>query len=219
MEYSKLEYFLFKISEILNGRFFVLIVGLVIVIGATLFFVYDYKTDGPVLSTYTDDNLNKIKHAKKNSKKTEVMLVIAPLVVIVLLFVAKSSLSKIPSPEMIVPNVSQENVIKGKVIWIDNTDGRIGITTKKRKRNNPIVASVNNTPVNPGTPLIYSYAGTNLDNKQFVNLSIGNHVEIHVHPYKWAYKNHGEYGNDKHASEVIDLLNISKVNGNVVKAN
>lgn len=214
-----MQYILFRLGEMFDGKLFIALVGLVLIIGAAIFFTYDYKTEGPVLANGLGNrNLNVSKHAKKNSKKVEIRLAIAPIVVLVLLFAIKSSLSHIPSPDTIVPNKEEKNVVKGKVMWLHNSTGKVAITTNDRKEDNPIVARVNNVPVSPDAPLISAYAGTGISNQQFLTLNVGDNVKINVHPYKWKYKNHGDFGDDKHAEYVKNMLNLAKVNGEVNKS-
>ncbi|POG98041.1 hypothetical protein BGL31_04905 [Fructilactobacillus lindneri] len=217
MEYTKLNYLLFKMGNLFNSKLFMIVVALVIIIGVTLFFVYDYKNDGPVLSRPNDHNEQKGKHSKKRNGKTEIWLAVIPVIILLVLFGTRMALSHASAPDTIVPSKTEKKVATGKVVWVNNSTGKVGITTKDRKDDNPIVARVNNIPVIPDTPLISSYAGTSISNKQFLSLTVGDNVKINVHPYEWLYKNHDEYGNDEHASHVISMLNQAKVNGEVIK--
>ncbi|USS93384.1 hypothetical protein M8332_00510 [Fructilactobacillus ixorae] len=225
MEYSKFQYLLFRLGGLLNNKLFIAAVFLVIIAGFLLFLFYDYKTNGPILASSDVDNDQKRpgltgKHAKKewkNSKVTEVILALIPLVLLLLLFIFKGKLSNVDAPNQLVTSGKPVKVATGKVIWINNENGKVGITTSDLDPSNPIVAGVNARTVGPNDNLITMYEGTHISNNNLLDLHVGDSVEIKTDKFNWKYQNHDQYPDPTNMSSKKALLNKADVNGEVFK--
>lgn len=208
VKYNKLEFLLFKLNEFFNNGIFITIITILIIASIVFALVYDFKNNGPLFSTSNKNNYNR---------KKEIKVFLFPIIILSLFIFVNRIFSGVDSPNAIVQSSQDHVVSEGKVLWINNDDSKVGIVNKEMNDNNPIIASVNNTPVFPTDSFIPPYGGTTISNQQFLRLSKGNTVKILVREYKWKYSNHDDFADSNQTKNKIDLLNNAKVNGMIEK--
>ncbi|USS88039.1 hypothetical protein M3M39_00700 [Fructilactobacillus hinvesii] len=213
MEYSKFKYMLYHLSNLFSSKGFLLAFAVLFFVLVAAVFWYDYRTNGPIFS----GTLKQGQHGRKNNIRKEIWLAIIPLLLLVLFVGGKKGLAKVDPPSELIPSKQIKLATTGHVASIDGENGKVAIVTNDRHEDNPIIAKVNNRPVSPHDPLIVSYGGTHLTNKELLALNTGDQVKIMVHPFTWKYKNHAQFNGSKDAQKQLDLLNEGKVNGEVKK--
>ncbi|ETO41004.1 hypothetical protein B808_77 [Fructilactobacillus florum 8D] len=215
MEYSKVDYLMFKLSHLFDGKIFILLVALIIIAGVIVFFTYDYRNNGPFLAEEADRKKQK-GHSKK-IKRTELLLAIIPIAMVLVLFGCRKAFSQAAAPDQLVAGEKVKTAAVGRVAVIDSNLGKIKIVNQKYHLNNPIIAQVNNQAISPESDYIPPFGGTTISNKQFLNLQVGDYVKIKVRPLEYKYRNHADYAKDDKMVTKLSVINSANVNGAVIK--
>lgn len=225
MNYTKLDYFIYKLSLFFSGQFFNYLVLLLLVLGFIIFAAYDFNNDGPIFSSNSkkETRNNQMRHTNetKFSLKKEVLIGAIPIILIISLFgVKKIIMHSAESPDTIILDGNKKSTAyTGNVVWLNYKRQETGISNKKMVDPNSmqdmVVARVNNSPAPLNSGNISPYSGTTMDLMTFAKLKNGDRVKIVCPSYKFKYKNHDEYSNinSEDSNQQLKLLKELKVNG------
>jgi len=208
LEYTNLQYFLFKIGNLLNSAIFAILVAVILATAIVVYFFAQASHDNPKLS---ESKLKKIKTCQKISLFIFGML-------IVILFIGRYFSDGIDDPNTVINDKETRVIAKGKVLKVNHRKGTMIILPNgKKSSGNVIKITPNESHVMLGTPNMKKYDGTHIFKNQLNKIDVGDYVKIQNHQYIFKYKNHSKFSEDKKTEKQVKQINDYDVNGEVVK--
>jgi len=207
LEYTNLQYFLFKLGHVLNSTVFAILVAVILATAIVTYFFVQAVQEQP---KFAPEKVRKLKRWQKIS-----LIVFGSLVVI--LFIGRYFTDGVDGPDAVANDNKTSVIAKGQVIKINHRSATLAVALSGKQRGKTITIKNNQPPVMFGAPKVEKFDGTHIDKNQFDKINVGDYVKIQNHQFVFKYKNHAKFGNDKNTEKQIKKFNDNDVNGELIK--